>query len=83
MTRAPRTADIYREWISDVVVFEPPYRPITEGLRIHFVSSGWSVLHGMIELRRLLRDIDIELIDETGLDRPRHESQLTAGNEEI
>jgi pimeloyl-ACP methyl ester carboxylesterase len=79
MTRALRTADAHREWISDVVVFAPPYRPNTKGLRTHFVSSGCSVLHGLIELRRLLRDIGIELIEEPGLDRrPRHESQLTA-----
>jgi pimeloyl-ACP methyl ester carboxylesterase len=73
MTRVLRTADEHREWISDVVVFEPSYRPSTEGFRTHFLSSGWSVLHGMIELRRLLRGIGIELIEETGLDeRPPH-----------
>jgi pimeloyl-ACP methyl ester carboxylesterase len=83
MTRALRTADAHRQWISDVVVFEPPYRPNTKGLRTHFVSSGWSLLQGMIELRRLLRDIGIELIDAPGLDggAPHVSTQLTAEGE--
>ena len=64
MTRALRAAEAHREWISDVVVFEAPHRPNTEGLRAHFVSSGWSMLHGIIELPRVLRNIGIELIEE-------------------
>jgi len=66
MTRALRTAVAHREWISDVIVFEAPHRPRVEGLRIHFLSSGWSVLHGMMELPALLRRIGIELIEESG-----------------
>ena len=64
MPRALRAAEAHREWISDVVVFEAPHRPNTEGLRAHFVSSGWSMLHGIIELPRVLRNIGIELIEE-------------------
>jgi pimeloyl-ACP methyl ester carboxylesterase len=64
MRRALRTAAAHREWISDVVVFEAPHRPDTHDVRTHFVSSGWSVLQGMIELRRLLRGIGVELIEE-------------------
>ena len=63
MMRALRAANAHREWISDVVIFEAPHRPKTEGLRAHFVSSGWSPLHGIIELPRILRGIGIELIE--------------------
>jgi hypothetical protein len=64
MTRALRTASAHKEWISDVVVFDAPYRSYTDGLRIHFISFGWSALDGLIELPRLLRNIGIELINE-------------------
>jgi hypothetical protein len=70
MTRVLRTADTHREYISDVVIFEAPHRPKAEGLRIHFVSSGWSALHGIGELARVLRKIGIELIDEDRAPRP-------------
>jgi hypothetical protein len=41
-----------------------PHRPDTEGLRAHFVSSKWSAIDGIIELPRLLRSIEIELIED-------------------
>jgi pimeloyl-ACP methyl ester carboxylesterase len=63
MMRALRAAELHREWISDVVIFEAPHRPKTEGLRTHFVSSGWSALHGIIELPQILRSIGIELLE--------------------
>jgi pimeloyl-ACP methyl ester carboxylesterase len=63
MARALRVADTHREYISDVVIFEAPHRPKTEGLRTHFVSAGWSALLGIIELPRILRNIGIELIE--------------------
>jgi pimeloyl-ACP methyl ester carboxylesterase len=63
MTRALRAAEAHRESISDVVIFEAPHRPKTQGLRTHFVSSGWSASHGIIELPRILRSIGIELIE--------------------
>jgi pimeloyl-ACP methyl ester carboxylesterase len=69
MTRALQTASLHKEWISDVVVFDAPYRSYTDGLRIHFVSFGWSALDGLIELPRLLRNIGIELIKESELDQ--------------
>jgi pimeloyl-ACP methyl ester carboxylesterase len=69
MGRALRTASAHREWISDVIVFEAPHRPDMHDVRTHFVSSGWFALHGILELRRLLRGIGIELIEESGLDR--------------
>ena len=74
MTRALRTAEAHRQYISDLVIFEALHRPKTEGLRIHFVSSGWSVLHGMVELARILRNIGIELIDDGDL-APRRGNQ--------
>jgi len=66
MIRALRAADTHRDSISDVIVFEATHRPALDGIRVHFVSSGWSVLHGMIELRRILRGIGIELIESSG-----------------
>ena len=69
MTRALRTASVHKEWISDVVVFDAPYRSYTDGLRIHFISFGWSALDGLIELPRLLRNIGIELIKKSELEQ--------------
>ena len=69
MTRALRAAALHRDSISDVIVFDASHPPCTDGLRIHFVSSGWQLLHGMVELPRLLRGIGIELIEMTKLDR--------------
>ena len=66
MSGALHTADSHREWISDVIIYEAPHRPVTPDVRTHFVASGWSVLHGMIELPQLLRTISIELIEESG-----------------
>jgi pimeloyl-ACP methyl ester carboxylesterase len=66
MSGALHTADSHRKWISDVIIYEAPHRPVTPSVRTHFVASGWSVLHGMIELPRLLRSISIELIEESG-----------------
>ena len=68
MTRALRAAALHRNSISDVIVFDASHPPCTDGLRIHFVSSGWQLLHGMVELPRLLRGIGIELIEMTKLD---------------
>ena len=62
MTRALRAAAAHRDSISDVVIFDASHRPHTDGLRVHYVSSGWPLLHGMVELPRLLRSIGIELV---------------------
>ena len=66
MTRAMRAATAHKDLISDVVVFEATHKPAVDGVRVHLISSRWSILHGMIELRRVLRGIGIELIDSTG-----------------
>lgn len=52
-----------RDRVSDVIVFDAGNHPNTDGLRVHFLQSGWPWLHGMIELPRLLRSIAIELIE--------------------
>ena len=62
MTRALRAAAAHRDSISDVIIFDASHRPHTDGLRVHYVSSGWPLLHGMVELPRLLRSIGIELV---------------------
>jgi pimeloyl-ACP methyl ester carboxylesterase len=61
MTRALCAAAAHRDSISDVIVFDAPHRR-TDDLRVHYVSSGWPLLHGMVELPRLLRSIGIELV---------------------
>ena len=66
MTAALRAADAHRESISDVIIFEAPYAPNTADLRVHLLSSNYSVLQGMTELPQLLRSIRIELIGEPG-----------------
>jgi hypothetical protein len=45
-------------------VFDASHRPRTDGVRVHFVSTGWPLWSGMVELPRLLRSINIELIDD-------------------
>ena len=65
---ALRAADAHKEWISDVVVFDPPFRSYVAGPRVHFISFGWSALDGLIELPRLLRNIGIELVKEPELE---------------
>lgn len=70
MDQALRAAHMHRERISDVVVFGAPHRPDTEGLRTHFVSSGWSTFPGIIELPQLLRSIGIELIEDSEYSQP-------------
>ena len=62
MTRALRAAAAHRDSISDVVIFDASHRTHIDGLRVHYVSSGWPLLHGMVELPRLLRSIGIELV---------------------
>jgi pimeloyl-ACP methyl ester carboxylesterase len=57
-----RLAGEHRERVSDIVLLGAPHRSTTEGIRIHFISSGWSMLYTMMELPRLLGNIGIELI---------------------
>ena len=64
VARALRAAEDNRGRISDIVVLELTQAPDVSGIRGHAISSGWSLLHGAMELPRLLRSIAIELIEE-------------------
>jgi pimeloyl-ACP methyl ester carboxylesterase len=81
MTRVLGVAYANRELVSDVIIFDANYRPRTDGLRVHFLSSGWPLLYGMVELPRLLRSIGIELIEGIGWKSMPHSSaeRLTEG----
>ena len=70
-----------RELVSDVIIFDAAYRPSTDGLRVHFLSSGWPLLYGMVELPRLLRSIGIELIEGNGCKSMPHSNaeRMTVG----
>jgi pimeloyl-ACP methyl ester carboxylesterase len=62
---ASRVAELQKERVSDVVVFDPLHRPkMPRGVRNHSISSGWSALQAVAELPRLLRTIGIELLDD-------------------
>jgi pimeloyl-ACP methyl ester carboxylesterase len=65
-----RAAGAHKERVSDIVILEAPHRSSTDDLRVHFISSGWSMLHTMMELPRLLGNIGIELIDVSKLSEP-------------
>ena len=65
-TRVLATAHANRELVSDVIVFDARHRPSADGLRVHFLQSGWPLLHGIVQLPQLLRSIGIELIEGLG-----------------
>jgi pimeloyl-ACP methyl ester carboxylesterase len=69
MPMALRAADTHRERVSDIVILQALHQPSTD-VRIHFISTGWSVLNTMMELPRLLGNIGIELIDDSNLSGP-------------
>jgi pimeloyl-ACP methyl ester carboxylesterase len=77
-----RAAAAHKERISDIVILEAPHRPNTDDLRVHFISSGWSMLHTMMELPRLLGNIGIELIDISKLSEPNVALHVRAPAEE-
>jgi pimeloyl-ACP methyl ester carboxylesterase len=59
-----RVAEDRKEKVSDVVVFDATNPAKTKnGVRTHFIYSGWSALPGIVQLQHLLRSIGIELID--------------------
>jgi hypothetical protein len=63
MPLAVRAAGAQRERVSDIVILEALPKSIAVDVRIHFISSGWFMLHTLIELPRLLGSIGIELIE--------------------
>jgi hypothetical protein len=82
MPLALRAAGAHKERISDIVILEAPHRSNTDDLRVHFMSSGWSVLHTMMELPRLLGNIGIELIDVANVSAPNPLLQVDAPEKE-
>jgi pimeloyl-ACP methyl ester carboxylesterase len=65
-----RAAGAHKERVSDIVILAAPHRPIANDVRVHFISSGWSMLHTMMELPRLLGNIGIELVEVSKLSEP-------------
>jgi pimeloyl-ACP methyl ester carboxylesterase len=61
---ALRVAEKRKDRVSDLIVFDAtsPAKP-GNGVRTHFITSGWSALPGLAQLPRVLRGIGIELID--------------------
>jgi pimeloyl-ACP methyl ester carboxylesterase len=82
MPLALRAAGAHKERISDIVILEAPHRSNTDDLRVHFMSSGWSVLYTMMELPRLLGNIGIELIDVANVSAPNPLLQVDAPEKE-
>jgi pimeloyl-ACP methyl ester carboxylesterase len=64
MPQALHIAEENKSRISDVIVLDAPHGPDGNGVRTHFISSGWSPMHGVMALPQLLRKIAIELIEE-------------------
>jgi pimeloyl-ACP methyl ester carboxylesterase len=63
MPLALQVAERQTERVSDIVVFDPPHRlRRTSGVRMHYISAGWTVLQAFVELPQLLRNVGIELI---------------------
>jgi len=77
-----RAAGAQRERVSDIVILAAPSTTTTDEFRIHFISSGWSVLGTMLELPRLLAKIGIELIEVSRLSEPCIPRHIDAPAEE-
>ncbi|HLZ07067.1 MAG TPA: hypothetical protein VKT80_00635, partial [Chloroflexota bacterium] len=75
-------ARAHKERVSDIVVLEAPHRSTTDDVRLHFIATGWSLLHTMMELPRLLGKIGIELIDTSKLSEPNVALHVRAPAEE-
>ena len=61
---ASAMAEAHREWVSDIVVLNASRHPdMPSGIRSHFISSRCSLLHAMVTLPQVLRNIRIELIE--------------------
>jgi pimeloyl-ACP methyl ester carboxylesterase len=75
-------AGAHKERVSDIVILEARHRPTTDDVRIHFISTGWSVPHTMMELPRLLGNIGIELIEISTLSEPNVALHVGAPAEE-
>jgi hypothetical protein len=64
MQLASAIAEAHRDRLSDVVVLNASRHPdVPAGIRSHIVSPGWSLFPTLAALPRVLRDIQIELIE--------------------
>jgi pimeloyl-ACP methyl ester carboxylesterase len=67
MQLASAIAGAHSDRVSDVVVLNASHHPdVPQGIRAHFVSSGWSLFPALGALLQVLRDIPIELIEAQG-----------------
>jgi pimeloyl-ACP methyl ester carboxylesterase len=63
---ALRAAEDRKERVSDVIAIDASDRATQKGsMRTHFISASWLAFPDIMELPRLLRDIRIELIDDS------------------
>lgn len=64
MQLASAIAEAHRDRVSDVVVLNASRHPdVPAGIRSHIVSPGWSLFLTLAALPRVLRDIQIDLIE--------------------
>jgi pimeloyl-ACP methyl ester carboxylesterase len=64
MQIALEIAATHKDWVSDIILINAPRQlDVPAGIRAHSIASGWSLLPVTTELPRLLRNIQIELID--------------------
>jgi pimeloyl-ACP methyl ester carboxylesterase len=64
MQIALKIAATHKDWVSDIVLLNAPRQlDAPAGIRAHSITSGWSLLPVTTELPRLLRNIQIELVD--------------------
>jgi pimeloyl-ACP methyl ester carboxylesterase len=67
MQLASAIAEAHRDRVSDVVVLDASRHPdVPQGVRAHFISSGWSLFPASAALPQVLRNIPIELIKAHG-----------------
>ena len=81
MPLALRLAGAHKEGVSDVVILDALHRSTTDDVRIHFVSTGWSLPQTMMQLPRFLGDIGIQLIESSKSSDP-NVAQLVGGGAE-
>ena len=61
---ASAIAEAHSDRVSDVIVLDASRHPdVPQGVRAHFISSGWSLFPASAALPQVLRNIPIELIE--------------------
>jgi pimeloyl-ACP methyl ester carboxylesterase len=67
MQLASAIAEAHKDRVSDVVILDASQHPdVPQGVRAHFISSGWSLFPASATLPQVLRNIPIELIENPG-----------------